>query len=323
MRKLRAALTAAMILMPGVVASNVYAQTNIPSINSADSVTNSPQQTISGTYLPQIFAGKYSFVRILDTAGGAVYSLGDLNPDKSGHWSVDVTLGGMTLAPKPGEGFVPGVEGVHSIVAAAIDPSGNILGRSAPVLYTLVRIPPVLTFSPVAAETNNPTISVSGTINVVALRLPISIFDNGRSLKQVSAASNGRWSASITLSGDGAHSLSAAATDVAGNRGESPTVVTVLNTTRPTLAITGAGLTAPGVFLLSGTIDVIDISRPVEIFDGARHIATVLTENVTNDGAWIVSVVLGPGAHSLTARAKNAAGTGISASVSMQGAGTP
>ena len=45
MRKLRAALTAAMILMPGVVASNVYAQTNIPSINSADSVTNSPQQT--------------------------------------------------------------------------------------------------------------------------------------------------------------------------------------------------------------------------------------------------------------------------------------
>ena len=174
-----------------------------------------------------------------------------------------------------------------------------------------------------AAETNNPTISVSGTINVVALRLPISIFDNGISLKQVSAASNGRWSASITLSGDGAHSLSAAATDVAGNRGESPTVVTVLNTTRPTLAITGAARepTAPGVIVLSGTIDVIDISRPVEIFDGARHIATV--EKVTNDGAWIVYVVLGPGAHSLTARAKNAAGTGISASVSMQGAGTP
>ena len=224
----------------------------------------------------------------------------------------------MTLNPTPGAGYIPGREGVHRVVAQALDPSYKMLGSSAPVFYTLLRIPPVLTFSPLAAGINNPAISVSGTINAAAFQLPVSILDNGIALKQVSAASDGRWNASLTLSGYGTHTLSAAATDAAGNRGESPKVVTVLSGTAPVLSIISATVATGNAFLVQGRIDALDNSRQITIFDGATEIATVLPQNVHTD-LWLVYVLLGPGQHSLTARATNAAGTGVSAPIAVTG----
>lgn len=292
-------------------------------IDSAGSVTNSPQQTITGTYAPQPLGyGRKSFVRIIDGADGAIYVLGDTNPDTSNRWSITVTLGGMTSNSTPGSGFRPGSQGVHSIVAQATDLDGNRIEASAPVLYTLDTVPPVLTFAPLAAGVKTPAISVSGTINAAKAQFPVSIFDGAAPLGQAHAASSGAWSANVTLTaGEGAHTLYASARDAAGNVGESPRVIVLLNTSPPKLTIASATPTSsPGIFLLSGAIDVADISWPISILDGPTQIATVSKENIHDTGAWTELVTLGAGAHSITAKATNAAGAGISAGISVQGA---
>jgi hypothetical protein len=290
-------------------------------INGHGDVSNSAQRTISGAYLAQTFGGRLSYVRIQDGVGGGVfYYLGYANPDASGQWSVTVTLGGMTLNSAPGSGFQPGAEGQHTIVAQALDPSGNLLVSSAPVVYKLQRKGP-MTFAAIPDGTKTATIPVSGTIDLADAALPISIVDGARPLAQLHAATGGQWSANVTLTGVGAHTLYAAATDAVGNRGESQNVVTQFNTVPPQPTLASAAPTTPaGVFLLSGGVDPLDAARPVTIFDGNAQIAQVPPLNVGDNGAWTVAVVLAPGAHTLSAKATNAAGTGTSAPIAVQAA---
>jgi hypothetical protein len=312
MHKPLAALTAAMILM--MVASTGHAQAP-PVITSAGDLSNSPQRDVSGTYIPVPLSATntYSYIRLLDGNDGGFYFIGNAYPDKTtGHWSIGVTLGGFNGSPNN-----PGAEGEHAIIAVAMGDGFSELGRSAPVVYTLLRNPPVLTFAPVAALIGNPALSVSGTISAT---LPVSIYDGGVPLAQVSAAPDGKWSAHITLSGAGAHTLTAAATDAAGNRGASPAVVTTLNLAAPTLTLTGVSSTsAQGIFELRGSIDAADIARPITIYDGAILRVTVPATNIHPDGSWTVAVQLAAGAHSLTAKATNGAGTGTSAALVAQG----
>ncbi|GAC1335338.1 MAG: hypothetical protein NVSMB26_19680 [Beijerinckiaceae bacterium] len=292
-------------------------------ITSPGDVSNSVQRSVSGIVHRDSSDKRIVYIHLQDQAGGAFYAMGDVAPNADGSWGAGVTLGGMTRNPTSGTGFTPGIEGPHSITAELrVAYDNTVLATSAPVVYTLLRTPPTLTFSPLPAGTVNATLSVSGTIDAPHYRLPISIADNGVPLKQVSAGADGRWNTSVTLSGVGTHSLYAAATDQAGNRGQSPPVVTMFSPTVPRLAVSSVSLAdAPGgIFHVTGTIDAADRSQPISIYDGATEIVAVPRANVTEDGHWNVDVRLAPGTHSLTAKATNAAGTGVSAPVTAQGA---
>src|SRR5258706_6949716 len=92
-----------------------------------------------------------------------------------------------------------------------------------------------------AAETSNvATQSISGSVTAgeAAVGASVTLFDTvGGVTTQIGTATvgpGGSWSTSVTLSGDGAHSIVAKDTDVAGNTGTSAPVVFTLDTTVPT-----------------------------------------------------------------------------------------
>ena len=128
-------------------------------------------------------------------------------------------------------------------------------------------------------------------------------------------------SAGVTLA-TGANSLTAQATDAAGNTGTSAAFVATLDTTPPTLAVSGIspdtgvsasdGLTDVATVAVSGTIDAADAGLTVAVYDGATLVGTT-TANA--GGNWsFAGVTLASGANSLTAQATDAAGnTGTSA----------
>src|SRR5258706_159091 len=86
-----------------------------------------------------------------------------------------------------------------------------------------------------AAETSNvATQSISGSVTAgeAAVGASVTLFDTvGGVTTQIGTATvgpGGSWSTSVTLSGDGAHSIVAKDTDVAGNTGTSAPVVFTL-----------------------------------------------------------------------------------------------
>ncbi len=98
--------------------------------------------------------------------------------------------------------------------------------------------------SAAAAETSNvatQTISGSVTAGEAAVGATVTLLDTvGGVTTQIGTAtvgSGGVWTTTVTLSGDGAHSIVAQDTDAAGNTGTSTAVVFTLDTLAPTVAI--------------------------------------------------------------------------------------
>ena len=132
------------------------------------------------------------------------------------------------------------------------------------------------------------------------------------------ANGSGAWSYTTAALANGAHSLTATATDAAGNTGAASAALSVtIDTTAPVApSITsfspdtgtvGDGITTANVLTLTGTAEA---NATVKVFDGA----TLLGSAVANgSGAWsYTTAALANGAHSLTATATDAAGnTGV------------
>ena len=131
---------------------------------------------------------------------------------------------------------------------------------------------------------------------------------------------NGSISLTVTagdLGSDGAKLISADFTDIAGNSSATSALSFTLDTTSPTLSITGItpdtgsstsdGLTDSANVTVKGTIDIADASRTVAVYDGANFVGNA-TVNATT-GAWTLNGVhLTQGANSLTAQATDIAG---------------
>ena len=71
----------------------------------------------------------------------------------------------------------------------------------------------------------------------------VTLYDNGTQIGTATVGSGGNWATSVTLSGDGSHSIVAKDIDVAGNTGTSSPVIFTLDTQAPTVAISTAGVT--------------------------------------------------------------------------------
>lgn len=184
-------------------------------VSNTDDITSDNTPEFSGT------AEAGADVNIFDgvTAAGAARS--------NGSWSATVSA----LA-----------DGVHNITAAATDAAGNISPASGARSITIdtgapapPSLPDLLTDSGVSANddlTNVNTPTFSGTSENGAA---IALFSGTTQI--ASGSSSGTWNLTSSTLGDAVHSISATATDVAGNvspRGAALPVT--IDTTAPTLA---------------------------------------------------------------------------------------
>ena len=197
-------------------------------------------------------------------------------------------------------------EGSHSLTATATDEAGNT-GPASDAVVVVVDLTapdaPVIT-DPLAGLRNTTITEISGTAEANST---VEVFDDGTSLGTTDADNTGAWSLTGLNLGEGSHSLTATATDEAGNTGPaSDAVVVVVDLTAPARSSYNdplAGLRNTTITEISGTAEA---NSTVEVFDGGN---TLGTADADNTGAWsLTGLTLGEGSHSLTATATDEAG---------------
>ena len=115
-------------------------------------------------------------------------------------------------------------DGAHSLTAMATDVAGNVSAASAALSVTVdtATAQPTIDLDALSDTgssdsdnlTKDNTPSLSGTAEAGST---VEIFDGTTSLGTVTANGSGAWSFTSTTLADGVHSLTAVATDVAGN----------------------------------------------------------------------------------------------------------
>ena len=193
-------------------------------------------------------------------------------------------------------------DGPHSLTATATDSAGNQSPASASfdvVIDTLAPGAPAI--AAVADDTgasgsdgitSDNTLLVSGTAEAGAI---VELFVDGGSVGTTTAdAATGAWALATGLLTEGPHSLTANATDAAGNTGAASAVFAVeIDTTAPvTPTIALASSPAPLAAVLDGddtsqtdmpTLEgTAEAGTTVEIFDGDQSLGTV----EASDGTW-------------------------------------
>jgi hypothetical protein len=159
-------------------------------ITSAGEATNQAVQTITGT-IDAADAGLT--VQIYD---GATL-LGSATSANDGTWSASVTLP---------------TQGANVLTAQATNAGGT--GASNPVTYTLsTAAVPTLAITSSGGSTDQATQTIAGTIDAADAGLTVQIYDGATLLGSATPASDGTWSASVTLPTQGANVLTAQATN--------------------------------------------------------------------------------------------------------------
>jgi hypothetical protein len=256
-----------------------------PVITSTGQLTNDPAVTLAGT----------------GEIGGTVVvwdgatSVGSATVGDDGNWSVAVTLTG---------------DGAHSLTAKETDLAGNTGASSAALVYNLDTTPPTVTITGTVGLTNQASQTVSGTAEALST---VTVWDGATSVGSATADEDGNWTTTVTLSGDGTHSLTAKETDLAGNTGTSNAISYTLDTSSPAVTIASSG--GPVNQASQTVIGTAEAGRTVTVWDGETSVGS---GTVGLDGHWSVHVTLtdGDGSHSLTATETDAAGNlGTSAPV--------
>jgi hypothetical protein len=139
----------------------------------------------------------------------------------------------------------------------------------------------------------------------------VTVWDNGVKLGTTTAnVSTGAWTYTLGVLADGAQSLTATATDAAGNTGAASAALTfTVNSDPPTPVVTNVTSAAKGQTMVSGTSEA---GSTVTLFDGGQQVGSATTGA---DGTWSVTLKLNGGAvHTFTETAYDPAGnTGASA----------
>jgi hypothetical protein len=269
-----------------------------------DRITNDNTLTLTGT------AEANSTVKIFD---GATL-IGTATANGSGAWT-------FTTAALS--------NGSHSLTATATDAAGNTGVASATLNVTIDTVAPnapvISSFSNDSGTvgdgiTNDNTLTLAGTAEANST---VKIFDGATQIGTATANGGGAWSYTTAALTDGLHSLTATATDVAGNTGGASTALNVtIDATAPGApaiasystdsGTIGDGITNDNTLTLTGTAGA---NSTVKLFDGATQIGTA---TANGSGAWtFTTAVLSEGGHSLTATATDAAGNNGAASSAL------
>ena len=168
--------------------------------------------------------------------------------------------------------------------------------------------------------TNDNTLTLTGTAEANST---VKVYDGATLLGTVTANGSGAWSYTTAALANGSHSLTATATDAAGNTSAATATLNVtVDTAAPnTPAIAafssdsgtvGDGITADNTLTLTGTAEA---NSTVKVYDGATLLGAV---TANGSGAWsYTTAALANGTHSLTATATDAAGNTSAASAAL------
>ena len=110
----------------------------------------------------------------------------------------------------------------HTIVASQTDSFGNT--GSAALTFTLDTTAPTVAITSAGGPTNQANQTITGTVDVADAGAHRQSYDGGTTARHGRSCRGGSWSTSVTLSGDGTHSIVARDTDAAGNTGTSTAV---------------------------------------------------------------------------------------------------
>ena len=210
-------------------------------------------------------------------------------------------------------------DGAHSLTAEATDSVGNV-GLSGPVSVTVDNTAPAVNItSPAAGATVSATVTITADASDSSGVTQVQFFVDGALLSSDSTAPySASWDTTATA--NGAHSLSAQATDGQGNVGASETVnVTVSNVdaTPPTVNITSPtnGATVGGTITISAAASDNEVVTQVQFLVDGVLLSMDMTAPYS--ASWDTTPAA-DGVHSLTAEASDAAGnTGTSAVINV------
>jgi hypothetical protein len=201
-------------------------------------------------------------------------------------------------------------EGAHTVTAAATDTLGQTASDTNDVTVDNVDGPPaVVLTSPANGALVSGTVSVHADASDDAGVTQVEFSVDGTSIGVDTNGADG-WSAAwnTTETADGARTLTATATDTAGQTQSDSNGVTVDNTS-PSVFVSspGAGALVSGTISVAATADDNQAVAAVEFFvDG-----TSLGTDTSAAGGWSVTwdtTTVPDGAHNLTATARDAAG---------------
>ena len=271
---------------------------------AASSATASPTPTVltlTGT------AEANSTVKVYDGAN----LLGSATANGSGAWTYTTT----SLN-----------NGAHNLTATATDAAGNVSSASSAFVVTIdttaPAAPSITSFSPDSGVvgdgiTNATVLTLTGTAEANST---VKVYDGANLLGSATANGSGAWTYTTTSLNNGAHNLTATATDAAGNVSAASHALTVtIDTTAPAApsvtsfspdsGVVGDGITNATVLTLTGTAEA---NSTVKVYDGANLLGSA---TANGNGAWsLTTAALAGGVHNLTATATDAAGNVSSAS---------
>jgi hypothetical protein len=217
---------------------------------SAPSLTSNNTPTISGT----------------GEAGGSVDILrngtviGSTVVNGSGAWSY-------------GSAYL--TDSSYTFSARETDVAGNT-GSSGNVNVTVDTTPPIITITgPSITKSHTPTLSGTGEVGG-----GVDILLNGTVVASTVVNGSGAWSYSSAYLVDSSYTFSARERDVAGNIGSSGNVSVTVDTTPPTVTITGPSITKSHTPTLSGTGEA---GGTVLVYEGPTYLGRAI---VDSSGTW-------------------------------------
>ena len=138
--------------------------------------------------------------------------------------------------------------------------------------------------------TNDNALTLTGTAEANST---VKVYDGATLLGSALASGTGAWSYTTAVLPNGGHSLTATATDAAGNTGvASSALIVTIDTTAPTVAptitsfstdsgVVGDGITNDNTLTLTGTAEA---NSTVKVYDGATLLGSALASG-TGPGA--------------------------------------
>ncbi|MEH2507275.1 hypothetical protein V1290_006086 [Bradyrhizobium sp. AZCC 1578] len=262
---------------------------------AGDGITNDSTLTLTGS------AAANSTVKVFD----GTTQIGTTTTNSSGAWSY------TTAALSNGN---------HSLKATATTTSGT--SSTSSVLAVKID-----TVAPTAPTMATPTNNANGGLNLTGTaeaNSVVKVFDGTAQIGTATANGSGVWNYTTGALAAGSHSLTARATDAAGNTGAASAVVTASTGTSappatpatPTIAsfsndtgAAGDGITSDNTLQLKGTAAA---NSTVKIYDGSTQIGTT---TASSTGSWdYITSVLTNAKHVLTATATTSSGQTSAAS---------
>jgi serralysin len=282
--------------------------------SGSDFVTNIAAQTISGTLSAALAVGDVvkvsldngtSWLTATAAAGDTTFSLA----------GVTLTASGTLIAR------VENSDGVASTAFA----HAYTLDQAAPAVPTVPDL--VAASDSGVSQADNITSVTNPTFTGTAeAGATVTLFDGTTQVGTGITAANGDWFATTSTMANGTHSITAKATDVAGNVGAASTALSVTVDTVAPAAPSTPDLAAASDSGVSSTDNITNATKPtftgtaeagatVNLYDGAIAVGT----GVATAGQWSITTTstLAAGAHSITAKAADAAGNLSAASAAL------